>query len=62
MDEVVHLFLIFVLMLRILIAFWLALAGFDQRGPLVKRARKTRDHFIGKPEEAELTLRREDVK
>jgi tight adherence protein B len=62
MVEVVYLFMIFILMLGILIAGWLGFMGFDQRGPLVKRVQKARDRFIGKPEEAALTLKREDVK
>src|SRR5208282_238401 len=63
MVAVVYLFLIFILMLGVLTAGWLGLMGFDQRGPLVKRAQKARDHFIGKPEEAAaLTLKRDDEK
>jgi tight adherence protein B len=63
MIEVVYLFLIFILMLGVLTAGWTGLMGFDQRGPLVKRAQKARDHFIGKPEEAAaLTLKRDDEK
>lgn len=63
MVEVLYLFLIFVLTLGILIAGWLGLVGFDQRGLLVRRAQKARDHFVGKPEEtAALTLKRDDEK
>jgi len=63
MVSVVYLFLIFILMLGVLITGWIGLMGFDQRGPLVKRAQKARDHFIGKPgEEEALTLKRDDEK
>ncbi len=63
MVEVVYLFLIFIIMLGVLTAGWTGFMGFDQRGPLVKRAQKARDHFIGKPgEEEALTLKRDDEK